>query len=449
MKCRNCKAVLKEGATTCPSCGLPVEKPKKKMKTWVLALIITVAVLGLLAGSIAIWWNVADVESFGEGWQLILDAFDPPENDVYYKDNYTVSAEKALKWREKVVAAVDTQELTNGQLQVYYWMNVYDFLNNYGYYAAYAGLDLTKPLNEQSCPETEGSWQHFFLDDALMVWHKYQAMAILAEAEGMELTEDMQTELDNLRANMAKAAVDGGYASIDAMLQEDMGPGCTFDDYYSYMKTYYMGYRYFEHYYDEAEAKITQEDIEAYFTENEKTLSDSGVTKDSGYLYDVRHILIAPEGGTEDDAGTVTYSEAEWEACRAKAQDILDQWLAGEKTEESFGALAKEHSIDTGSNTNGGLYEDLNEQTNFVQEYKDWYLDESRKVGDYGLVKSDYGYHIMYFSGTQEEWIAACQEGILKEVADSIASGAMAEHGIRVAYKNVVLGVVDLNKSAS
>lgn len=448
MKCSHCKAGLKPGDTVCPACGAPVQTQKKKMKTWVLILLITVVSLSVLAGSVAIWWAVADVESFGEGCQLILNAFDPPENDVYYKDSYTVSDQKAQKWADKTIAQVGTQTLTNGQLQVYYWMNVYDFLNQYGYYAAYAGLDLARPLDEQDCPETEGSWQHFFLDDALMLWQKYQAMAILAEAEGMELSETMQKELDALRSNMAKAAVDGGFPSVDAMLQADMGPGCTFDDYLQYMKTYYMGYRYFEHYYDKAEADITQETIEAWFDANEKTLQEDGVTKESGLEYDVRHILIAPTGGTQGEDGNTVYSDTEWQVCQSEAQKILDQWLAGEKTEDAFAALAKEHSIDTGSNTNGGLYQGLDKDTNFVQEFKDWYLDESRKEGDYGLVKSSHGYHVMYFSGSEEAWVNASRQGILTEAAEKIAGDAMNKYAIRVDYKNIVLGLVDLKKSS-
>lgn len=451
MKCRNCKAELKEGATVCPACGEPTKqaakKPKKKLSTWVMALIITVSVLGVLAGAVAIWWSIADVESFSEGWQLILNAFDPPENDVYYKDSYSVSAKKAAKWREKVVANVGGEQLTNGELQVYYWMNVYEFLKNYGTYAAYVGLDYTLPLDEQTCIDTEGSWQHFFLDDALMNWNRYQAMALLAQKAGMELSEDVQEELDGLRKTMAQAAVEAGFSSIDAMLQCDMGPGCTFDDYYSYSRTYQMGYLYFREKYDAAEAAIDDARLEAYFTANEDTLAESGITKESGYLYDVRHILIAPEGGTEDGDGNVTYTDEEWEACRAAAQAVLDEWLAGEATEESFAVLANEHSIDTGSNTNGGLYEGLDTDTNFVQEYKNWYLADGRKVGDYGLVKSDYGYHIMYLSDVEEEWIAASREGILTEVSSNITKEAMDAYSIQVDYKNIVLGVVDLSQT--
>ena len=447
MKCSHCKAALKPGDTVCPACGKPAQKQNKKMRTWVLALIITVVSFAVLAGSVAIWWAVADVESFGEGIQLILNAFDAPDNNVYYKDSYTVSDNKVQKWADKEIAVVGTETLTNGQFQVYYWMNVYDFLNNYGYYAAYAGLDLAQPLDAQACPETEGSWQHFFLDDALMLWHKYQAMSILARNEGMELTESMQSELDGLRGNMAKAAVDGGYASIDAMLQADMGPGCTFEDYEKYMKTYYMGYCYFEHHYDKIEAGITDQAIEDWFKANEETLKKDGITKDSGLEYDVRHILIAPTGGTEGEDGNMVYSETEWQVCQAEAQKILDKWLAGDKTEDSFAALAKEHSVDTGSASNGGLYQGLDKDTDLVQEFKDWYLDGSRKAGDYGLVKSRYGYHIMYFSGAQEAWINASRQGILTDEADRVASDAMNKHGIRVDYKNIVLGLVDLKKS--
>lgn len=450
MKCRECKAELKEGVTKCPSCGTPVKKAdkepeKKRLPIWAWATIITLSVLVVLVGSLAIWWACADVESFGEGWQMTVNLFDPPENDVFYKDSYTVSDKKAAKWNDKVVATVGDAELTNGELQAYYWMNIYDFLNNYGYYAVYAGLDYTKPLDEQICPETEdGTWQHFFLDDALLSWHKYQALALLADKEGVGLSEEMQKDLDNLRSVMAQQAVNSGFTSIDAMLRQDMGAGVTYEDYYSYTEVYYKGYSYFEKLYDQAVADIDEEALEAYFKTNASSLEEDGITKESGKLYDVRHILIAPEGGSKDDSGKMTYSQEEWEACQASAQKILDEWLAGEATEETFAALAQEHSIDSGSNSNGGLYEGLDKDANFVQPYKDWYLDESRKEGDYGLVKSDYGYHIMYFSGAEEEWKAACREGILTEKANEIAQNAMEAYPISVTYKDIVIGYVDL-----
>ena len=444
MKSRNDKEGKTEAQAQSPS-DKKAKTPRKGLKTWVWALIITAAVLVVLVGTVAIWWACEGVESFREGWTITVNLFSPPENDVFYKDSYTASDKKVAEWNGKVVATVGDAELTNGELQAYYWMNVYDFLNNYGYYAVYAGLDYTKPLDEQTCPETDGgTWQHFFLDDALMGWHKYQALALMAEKEGVQLTEDMQKDLDNLRSVMAQQAVSGGFSSIDAMLKQDMGAGVTYEDYYTYTETYYKGYVYFEKLYDEAAAAIDDDVLEIWFKEHSESLSEDGVTKESGKLYDVRHILIAPEGGTKDDSGNVTYSEAEWEACRAAAQKILDDWLAGEATEEAFARLANEHSIDTGSNTNGGLYEGLDKDTNFVQEYKDWYLDESRKAGDYGLVKSDYGYHIMYFSGAEEEWKVECREGILTEKANEIAQAAMEAYPISVTYKDIVIGYVDL-----
>ena len=452
MKCKHCKAELKEDAKTCPSCGKPVTQEKKfSLKTWHWAVIITVAVLALLAAAVAIWWAVADVESASEGWTLIKNAFNEPDNDVFYKESYTVSDKKAAKWREKVIASVGGRELTNGELQVYYWTNVYDFLGNYGYYAVYAGLDYTKPLDEQACPETDGTWQHFFLDDALSSWHNYQAMALLAEKEGMELSETMQADLDNLRQNLAQSAVQGGYASIDAMLQDEMGPGCTYDDYFSYMQTYYMGYLYFEKMYDKAEAEITDEDLETWFQNNQETLSKSGITKESGDYYDVRHILIMAEGGTEGTDGKVTYTESEWEACRAEAQKVYDEWLAGDKTEESFATLASKYSEDEGSNTNGGLYEDLTENlkdtASLDEDFVAWYTDDSRKAGDHALIKTQYGYHVMYYVDSEPQWKAASWEGLMKEKSSQITTDAVAQYPIAVDYRKIVLGLVEFSSS--
>ena len=116
-------------------------------------------------------------------------------------------------------------------------------------------------------------------------------------------------------------------------------------------------------------------------------------------LVNVRHILVSFEGGTTDSTtGETTYSTVEIAAAKEKAQEIYDAWLAGEATEETFAALANENSTDPGSNTIGGLYEDIY-PGEMVDAFDEWCYDESRQVGDHALIETDYGYHIMYFSG--------------------------------------------------
>ena len=80
----------------------------------------------------------------------------------------------------------------------------------------------------------------------------------------------------------------------------------------------------------------------------------------------------------------------------AEAEEILAEYEAGEQTAEAFAELAETYSSDTGSNTNGGLYEEVY-QGEMVDSFNDWCFDESRQPGDTGIVESDYGYHIMYF----------------------------------------------------
>lgn len=126
-------------------------------------------------------------------------------------------------------------------------------------------------------------------------------------------------------------------------------------------------------------------------------------SSDNNYpLANVRHILVAFEGGTKDSStGTVTYSDAEKNAAKEEAQAILNEWLSGDATEDSFGKLASERSDDPGSKDNGGLYEDVypgEMDTNF----NEWCFDESRKPGDYGLVETTYGWHVMFYSGDSE-----------------------------------------------
>lgn len=122
------------------------------------------------------------------------------------------------------------------------------------------------------------------------------------------------------------------------------------------------------------------------------------VNENNFALKNVRHILVAYEGGTTDSDGNKTYSDEEKATAKAKAELLLTQWEAGTKTEDSFAELANKESADTGSNTNGGLYEDVY-PGQMIENFDAWVYDEARKSGDYGIVEGTSGYHIIYFSG--------------------------------------------------
>ncbi len=136
---------------------------------------------------------------------------------------------------------------------------------------------------------------------------------------------------------------------------------------------------------------------------------------------DVRHILVeATTTGEDSEGNEIDLSEDKIEEnfnnAKAEAEKILKEWKDGEATEESFAALATEKTDDTGSVETGGLYEDITSTSSYVPEFLDWAL-ASHKVGDTGIIKTDYGYHIMYFVGADEteKWESDVRAAIATE----------------------------------
>ncbi len=110
----------------------------------------------------------------------------------------------------------------------------------------------------------------------------------------------------------------------------------------------------------------------------------------------VRHILIKAEADAEGN-----YTDEAKDAAKQKAEEILAEYEAGEESEESFAALAEQYSEDDGSNTNGGLYENIY-QGQMVAEFNDFAFG-GHKPGDtaiiYGESASYAGYHVVYYVG--------------------------------------------------
>lgn len=394
--------------------------PQKKTWVKVTAIICCIAiVLGLAAG---IWYS-------------INGGFLPKENDIYFRDSYTKADDAVLRAADMVVARVGNKKLTNGQLWIQYWMQISQFLNTYSYYVGAFGLDTTVPLSEQMMMDSDITWEQYFLQAALTAWHQNQSLMLAAEEEGYQISEDTLAYLESLPATLEEAAVNYGFANAQEFLAAIMADTCTVEEYLACMDLDCKAADYLP-------TKIpapARDEVEAYFDANAESFETNyGVTKDSGKLIDVRHILIIPEGGTTNEQGGTDYTEDAWEACRVRAQEILDEWKAGEASEASFADLAYAYSED-GSYADGGLYTYVYEDQ-MVEEFDDWCFDESRQYGDTGLVRTVFGYHIMYFVYGEEGWFRYGQQSLAQELSTQFITELTQKYPMKVNYRKIVLG---------
>lgn len=170
------------------------------------------------------------------------------------------------------------------------------------------------------------------------------------------------------------------------------------------------------------------------------------LVEDDFATVDFRHILIKAELDQKDDPATENVdestvpSDAAMEAAKAKAQQLLDQWNSGDKSIESFAALANEHSDDPGSNTKGGLYTG-SYRNNLVSGVGNWLFEEGRKEGDAGLAENtasgQQGWHVLYLEklglptwkdtavtalkgDDMEQWLKELTEPVTAEAADAM-----------------------------
>lgn len=156
---------------------------------------------------------------------------------------------------------------------------------------------------------------------------------------------------------------------------------------------------------------------------------------------DVRHILVKAE--TEDDDGNALSDDQikkNFAAAKEEAESIYAEWKETDATEATFATLATEKSDDTGSTENGGLYEDITSTSSYVEEFLDWALDD-HKVGDTGIIKTDYGYHIMYFVGKDDmqKWESDVRSAIADEEYSEYTEGVYNEISEKIVRKDSVI----------
>ena len=363
------------------------------------------------------------LDSTGDG-----ESTEIPLNGV----SYTVTADALTDdVLDRVIATCGDLTLTNRDLPIYYWQQYFSFANTYGMYLSYL-LDTSIPLDQQMYNE-ESTWQQMFLGSALDTFRYHSAMAQDAEASGYTLSDESEQLLSEMRDNLAANAEAAGYESADAYLQASFGPSVTVDDYIVFLSRYLLGSEYLSDLV--AAQEPSDADVSQYYDDNADDYAQKGVEKIDKPMVNVRHILIQP---AQSDDGTIT--DEAWADAEQEANDILNEWLSGEMTEESFSALANEHSTDPGSNTNGGLYEDVH-PGQMVEAFNDWCFADGRQPGDYGIVKTNYGYHIMFFSGVGETvyWFQTAKEDYVTELSAKLEDEISAKYSFESNVDNAAL----------
>ena len=280
-------------------------------------------------------------------------------------------------------------------------------------YAAFQGLDVTKKLKDQYYNEEAGiTWFDVFMDETKRYLQQVLVLSEAAKAAGVELEEaDLET-VEQTVQNI-KSSAESVNMTFEEYIHALFGDGITEDIIREYAKLTTLTNKYYLQVYNGY--SYTDEDYEKYFEENKTSYqyadfiqynfsyaSGSETSTDEAAQKAAREKakayadnLAQCKTATDEDAAA---------AALKMANQVYDTWKAGDKTEESFAALAKQFSDDTGSKENGGLYTDVTSGT-MVPEFNDWLFDSSRKPGDTGIVKTTYGYHIMYFvSDSSPAW---------------------------------------------
>ncbi len=369
MVCKNCGAFLSDDLKDCPVCGAIIGeesdgaesnavneafispdanddvdvKPKKKKTNTIL--IVALSVLLVIAIVFCVLLSVDGLS--GKIKDFFADVFS--SSDTNDRDN-----------PNDIVAEFMGEQLNNVKLNYYYY-DVYEtFASMYG--------DQLEAVITYVLQDGE-TMEDFLVECAINEWANSVVLKQMATKDNFILSADAQAQIDSMLSAINEASVAAGFANSDAFIKSLYGK---FSSSASYL----------EHYQDTTYTYMYKME---YFNEKYDDYLDDLDGLDT-FNYSVRHILFQPADTSKD---------ADWKDAENKANEIYQQWLKGEATEESFGELAKEHSSD-GSAVYGGLYEDIPEGY-MVQPFNDWCLDKTRKPGDHGIVKTEFGYHIMYF----------------------------------------------------
>ena len=313
--------------------------------------------------------------------------------------NQTIT-NSGMREKNTVALTVGDHEINSVEMNYFFMDAVNNFYSQYGSMASFFGLDLTKPLNEQIVNEETGlTWADDFLASAKSNAKAVYAMADAAEAAGFQLSNEELTEIEYQISNMNTYANMYGYADADAYLQAMYGKGADTESFTAYAKLTALASAYYNAYAESL--TYTDADLRAKEAENFNAYSS--------YSFNTYYLSTSKfrTGGTTDEEGNTTYTDAETAAAEAAAEEAAKVLTAEDITsiaalDDAIAALPINNGTTASSTANTNtMYANVN------GIYADWLTDAARKTGDKAYFASTStdaegnetvsGYYVVYF----------------------------------------------------
>ena len=280
----------------------------------------------------------------------------------------------------KTFVTVGDEKLTKVEYDYYFYTTMNDYINQYGMYLSYMGLDVNGDISAQMYSETM-TWKDYF--DEMTVEAIKQSKSLKKDAEANGFTADVQKDYDTFIQNQKDAASEMGL-SYSEYIKKAFGPYATEKRITPFVKEAAMVSQYYDKV--EAEKKPTDEDMEKYYAENSQSYDSVNYrlfTIDAE-LPTAPTELADPVEEAEENAENG--EEKEYEPSEAEIQKAMEDAKA--VAESKLETVAEE-----GERTEGARYSTL------VTVLRDWLFEDGRKAGDKEIIEdSSYNrYYVIWF----------------------------------------------------
>lgn len=288
---------------------------------------------------------------------------------------------------------------TAAEYNFFYKSYVNNFVNQYGQYLSYMGLDTTKPYDQQTYQDGQ-TWADFFKESTQSQIKEVTAMHAEAQKAGFKLSEDDQKSLDTTLESIETSYKTSDYSTADAYLASLYGKGCTVKVAKDLITKEYIAQGYSAE--KEKSLTYTEDELKSYYDKNKDELDSytyisyfaSGEAKtdnSSASAATATDVSVSPAAtsATDVSASPSVSPAPSAEELMAAAKTKADT-VAAAKTEDAFKAAAKDVSgSDVSNSTTQGK--------SLTKDYATWLQDASRKAGDVTVIKTDKGYYALYY----------------------------------------------------